>query len=133
MARLSYRRRVTGRRTSARANSSWSAITRVGRRSGGSPRGSGHGAMQPPLLGQRRVAEDLAQPLDLGRVVAGDRARGRPAAALSSSALTLVSSPENRSTLSIRRWQVASSESAARAEMAIDGKRISRSKVLSTE
>ena len=35
-----------------------------------------------------------------------------PAAAPSSSALTLVSSPENRSTLSIRRWQVVSSESA---------------------
>ena len=45
-----------------------------------------------------------------------------PAAAPSSSALTRVSSPENRSTLSIRRWQVASSESAARAETAIDGK-----------
>ena len=34
-----------------------------------------------------------------------------PAAAVSSSSLTFVSSPENRSTLSIRRWQVASSES----------------------
>ena len=56
-----------------------------------------------------------------------------PAAAPSSSALTFVSSPENRSTLSIRRWQVASSESAARVESAIDGKRISRSNVLSTE
>ena len=45
-----------------------------------------------------------------------------PAAALSSSALTLVSSPENRSTLSIRRWQVVSSESAASVETAIVGK-----------
>ena len=55
-----------------------------------------------------------------------------PAAALSSSALTLVSSPENRSMLSIRRWQVASSESAASVETAIVGKRISRSKLRST-
>ena len=39
-----------------------------------------------------------------------------PAEAPSSSALTLVSSPENRSTLSIRRWQVVSSESAASVE-----------------
>ncbi len=35
-----------------------------------------------------------------------------PPEAASSSALTLASSPENRSMLSIRRWQVASSESA---------------------
>ena len=55
-----------------------------------------------------------------------------PAAALSSSALTLVSSPENRSMLSIRRWQVVSSESADRVETAIVGKRISRSKLRST-
>ena len=32
-----------------------------------------HGAMKPALLRQDRVAEDLAQPLDLGRVVAGDQ------------------------------------------------------------
>ena len=52
-----------------------------------------------------------------------------PAAAPSSSALTLARSPENRSTLSIRRWQVVSSESAASVERAIDGNRISRSKL----
>ncbi len=52
-----------------------------------------------------------------------------PAEALSSSALTLARSPENRSTLSIRRWQVVSSESAARVETAIEGNRISRSKL----
>ena len=53
------------------------------------------------------------EPLDLGGVVAGDQDTRRRPAALSSSALTLASSPENRSTLSIRRWQVVSSESAA--------------------
>ena len=55
-----------------------------------------------------------------------------PAAALSSSALTFARSPENRSTLSIRRLQVVSSESAASVETAIVGNRISRSKLAST-
>ena len=51
-----------------------------------------------------------------------------PAEAPSSSALTLVSSPENRSTLSTRRWQVVSSESAASVESVIDGNLSSRAK-----
>ena len=79
------------------------------------------GQTQPVRPGQLGVGEDLAQPLDLGRVVAGDQdaVAGRGAFELG---LDLASgSPENRSTLSIRRWQVVSSESAASVETAIVG------------
>ena len=132
MARLSYLRRVTGRRTSARAKSSWSAITRVDasirwkpdriRPTARCSRPCWAIAVSPKTSPRRSTSAALWQAM---------RTRS-PAAAPSSSALTRARSPENRSTLSIRRWQVASSESAARAETAIEGWRMSRSNVLST-
>ena len=59
------------------------------------------------------------------------RTRSLPAAA-SSSALTFVSSPENRSMLSTRRWAVASSEEAAIVESVIEGNLTSRANDFST-
>ena len=74
MARLSYRRRVTGRRTSARAKSSWSPMTSVEASIRWKPaRIRPTARCSRPCCARIGVAEDLAQPLDLGRVVAGDQ------------------------------------------------------------
>ncbi len=129
MARLSYRLRVTGRRTSARAKSSWSPITSVWASIRWKP------ARIRPTVSCSRLdrASSVSEKTSPSRSTSAALWQAiktlSPAAALSSSALTLVSSPENRSMLSIRRWQVVSSESAARVETAIVGKRISRSKL----
>ena len=122
IARLSYRRRVTGRRTSARAKSSWSPMTSVRASIRWKP-----DRIRPTVRCSRpdwasSVSEKTSPSRSTSAALWQAIRTRSPAAAPSSSALTLVRSPENRSTLSIRRWQVASSESAARVETAIVGK-----------
>ncbi len=90
------------------------------------------GQMQPAALRRARCRRTLQPSRSTSAALWQAIRTSSPAAALSSSALTLVSSPENRSMLSIRMWQVVSSESAASVETAIVGKRISFSKLAST-